>query len=384
MKIQKFTLKFVLSVIFIIIAGAINAQDIIKKNNGEEIKAIDLYVGDYEVTYKLYGKPDGETKILKKNLISSIQFSNGELVSLNGQVTTKNVQYETQWQEPTKEVQQSSSALIFLAKGDVIEGIVTEIGLDIVKYKKANNPNGPLYTERQSSILKIQYANGTEDLFGKEATVVNVTEKFRDDLPQNYQQAPSQESNNAVWLSEEEWNALYANTNSNTNEEKAYSPEKKFNPNKFRFYIGTGVGNSYGIIGGNLEFRFSWFAFHGGVGWYPLAPIEIPAWSAGIKFYVWKNMYLNTVVGTVGHYEEHRYYYSGWNSYYSSYYEPITGISELFGYHWAWGNAVRFGLNIGAGITVAFVNKPLIAGSLVAPAFDFGISLSFGTKKRID
>ena len=134
------------------------------------------------------------------------------------------------------------------------------------------------------------------------------------------------------------------------------------------------------MIGGNLEFRFSHFAFHGGIGWYPLAPIEVPAWSAGIKAYVWRNMYLNTVVGTVGHYwEGYSYGY-----YYRERYEPIIGISELFGYQWAWGNSVRFGINLGAGISVAFVNKALFTGSLVGPAFDFGISLSFGTKKRID
>jgi len=371
-----FTQRLVLSIIFLVIAGIVNAQDIIKKNNGEEIKAIIQEVGNYEITYKLFTNPDGETKILKKNLIYSIQFSNGDKEIFNRQEMTEQKQpeqYQSEQKQPeqylppkVEKVSLPDPDLIVLTDGDVVEGFVKEIGLETVKYKKAGNPDGPTFTLRHSSISKILYANGWEEAF----TTVNkqppvreyenpfaaAPETFREETPYYYQKEPSQEY--------------------------MYETQKKFNPNKFRFYLGSGIGNSYGIIGGNLEFRFSWFAFHGGLGWYPLAPIVTPAWSAGIKFYVWRNMYLNTVVGTVGHYEEHHYSLVGYYNYYSSNYEPITGISQLFGYQWAWGNTVRFGINLGAGISVAFVDKPLIAGSIVAPAFDFGISLSFGTKKK--
>jgi len=376
MKIQNFTLKLVLTVIFVIIAGAVSAQDIIKKNSGEEIKAIIQEVGNYEVTYKLFDKPDGETKILKKNLIYSIHFSNGDKEVFNRQETTEYKQpeqqiYEQRQPEQPKTEPLPSPDIIILNDGDIVEGFVKEIGLDDVKYKKAGNPNGPTYTLRQASISKIQYANGWEEQFAvvtkppvqeyskpEEKQDAVVREPIREETPQYYQQTPVQE--------------------------QPYETQKKPNPNKFRVYFGAGIGNSYGIIGGNVEFRFSHFAFHGGVGWYPLANnlLKMPAWSAGFKGYVWRNLYLNTVVGTIGHYEEHKYIQSGGYSYYSAYYEPIIGVSELVGYQWAWGNSVRFGINLGAGISVAFINKPLITGSIVSPAFDFGISLSFGTKKN--
>jgi len=331
------------------VAGAF-AQDIIKKCNDEEIKAIVQDVGNYEVTYKLFDSPDRETKILKKNLIYSIVFSNGEREMFYCQEVTEMKQSEP----PPEEEQVLLPDFIILTDGEEVEGFVQEIGLNDVKYKKAGNPNGPTYTLKQSSISKIRYANGRESVFAikpPEETQVVVVEPRREEAPQQYQPTslPKQ----------------------------TYETGGKSNPNKFRFYLGTGFGNSYGMYGTNLEFRFSHFAFHGGLGWYPVEEIKTPAWSAGIKGYLWKNMYLNTVVGTVGHYELDTYsYYS-----YTEEYKLMTGISELFGYQWAWGDAVRFGLNVGAGVSVGFVDKALYNGSLVGLAFDVGISINFGTRK---
>ena len=338
---------FILAVVMLLSVADAFAQDIIKKCTDEEIKAIVQEVGNYEITYKLFDRPNGETKILKKELIYSILFSNGDREIFNCQ--------EVPVQEPPQEdpppLQKTSPDFIVLTNGDVIEGFVKEIGLDDVMYIKAGNPNGPSYTLKQSSILKIRYANGMEEKFviqpPEEEQDIVVTQPIREEVPQ-YQFIP----------------------------ERTYETEKKSNPNKFRFYLGTGFGNSYGMFGTNLEFRFSHFAFHGGLGWYPVEDIVMSAWSAGIKGYLWKNMYLNTVVGTVDYEEEYKSYY-----YYIVDYKPIVGISELFGYQWAWGDAVRFGLNVGAGVSVGFVDKALYNGSLVGLAFDVGISINFGTRK---
>ena len=344
-KLLCFTITMLLGVV-----GAF-AQDIIKKCTGEEIKAIVQDVGNYEVTYKLHDKPDGETKILRKNLIFSIVFSNGEREMFNCQ--------EVITQEPPKKEYAPLPDLIVLTNGEEVKGFVEKVGMDEVMYKKVGNPDGPTYTLKQSSISKIRYANGSERSFAikppEETQVAVVTEPIRKETPQQDQPTslPEQMSETG----------------------------EKSNSNKFRLYVGAGFGNSYGILGANLECRFSHIAFHGGVGWYPYAAIEKPAWSAGIKGYLWKNLYLNTVVGTVGHYEQLTYYQSDNDNYYSAYYEPIIGISELAGYQWAWGNAVRFGINVGVGLSVGFVNQPLFKGSIVAPAFDLGISISFGTKK---
>jgi len=369
---KNFTQKLILVIILTIITGTLNAQDIIKRCNEEEIKAIVLEVGNYDVTYKLVDDPYSEAKILKKNLIYSIQFANGEKEMFYCKETTEQKQTE-----PDAE-KLSSPDLILLTNGEQVEGFVIEIGDTDVRYKKAGNPNGPSYTMKQASIYKIKYANGMEETFTQVSTqpVYETTQP----VTETTQPEDTSVANTTEPIREE--------TAENNYDEKKPSKKNKSeteensNPNKFRFYVGAGFGNSYGMLGTNLEFRFSHFAFHGGVGWYPLAGEDITfAWSAGLKGYIWKNLYINAVVGTVGHYEEHRYYYSGNETYYKSYYEPILGISPMVGYQWAWGNGVRFGLNVGGGISIGFVKKPLITGSIVAPALDLGISISFGTKK---
>lgn len=55
--------------------------------------------------------------------------------------------------------------VIVLRNGDVINAIVTEIVSDGIKYKKASNPNGPVYTIDKGSVLSIKYANGEIEKF---------------------------------------------------------------------------------------------------------------------------------------------------------------------------------------------------------------------------
>jgi hypothetical protein len=70
--------------------------------------------------------------------------------------------------------------------GDKINAIVTDIGIDEVKYKNPDNPNGPNYTLKKSGIAKIEYANGSVDEFEIEDTVIKVkeyTSKLTDKYP---------------------------------------------------------------------------------------------------------------------------------------------------------------------------------------------------------
>ncbi len=55
--------------------------------------------------------------------------------------------------------------VIILKTGDEVKAVVSEIGLDVVKYKKAENLNGPLYTLEKAKIFMIKYENGTKDVF---------------------------------------------------------------------------------------------------------------------------------------------------------------------------------------------------------------------------
>lgn len=56
--------------------------------------------------------------------------------------------------------------VIILKDGTEINCTVIEISETEVKYKRADNPNGPTITISKSNIFKINYSNGTSDFFG--------------------------------------------------------------------------------------------------------------------------------------------------------------------------------------------------------------------------
>jgi uncharacterized protein (TIGR02145 family) len=57
--------------------------------------------------------------------------------------------------------------IITKKSGEDIEAIVTEIGLEVVKYKKSSNLEGPSYTISKSDIFRIKYKNGEIEMFAK-------------------------------------------------------------------------------------------------------------------------------------------------------------------------------------------------------------------------
>jgi len=57
--------------------------------------------------------------------------------------------------------------VIVLKNGAEIQALVQEIGIDNVKYKKSDNPDGPNYTMRQSDIVMIRFANGSREVFSE-------------------------------------------------------------------------------------------------------------------------------------------------------------------------------------------------------------------------
>ena len=66
-----------------------------------------------------------------------------------------------------------SQDLITTKKGEDIQTKVLEINTTEVKYKKADNLEGPIYTILKSDILIIRYANGTKDIFNEEKEIVS-------------------------------------------------------------------------------------------------------------------------------------------------------------------------------------------------------------------
>ena len=58
-----------------------------------------------------------------------------------------------------------SQDLIILKNGDEIQSKVVEILPDLIKYKKWDNQDGPIYTSNKVDVFMIKYQNGTKDVF---------------------------------------------------------------------------------------------------------------------------------------------------------------------------------------------------------------------------
>lgn len=62
----------------------------------------------------------------------------------------------------------SAQDLIIMKNGDEIKSKVKEITLDVIKYRKHENPDGPVISVLKSEVFMIKYENGTKDIFTKE------------------------------------------------------------------------------------------------------------------------------------------------------------------------------------------------------------------------
>lgn len=60
--------------------------------------------------------------------------------------------------------------VITLKTGAIINGKVAEVGINEIKYYKAENLQGPVYVTSKADITQIAYANGTKDVFAVTGT----------------------------------------------------------------------------------------------------------------------------------------------------------------------------------------------------------------------
>ena len=324
--------------IFLALAGAIKAQDVITLKNGDDINAKVLEIGDNEIKYKKFANLNGPTYAIKKSEIFMIKYENG----------TKDVFTDLSKPEPVT----TNSTLVATNTQDVkptIRGIV-------------KSPNGePLI----GADVYIKGTNISTVTDAKGAFTLRTT-KPDDILVVRFIGYETQE----------------VRVGNNSNAEFSIVLDEISEPYKFRIYLGTGSGQSYGgRFGGSVEARFNMLAVHAGVGWWPESKGDIfgyiindgfIGWNAGIKAYSWKNLYGNLSIGVIG--RKYDYKYDTYNLKMNSTHYNIIGFSSMLGYHWAWGSNVRFGVNLGAGMSLGFNYK------LYTPAIDAGISISFGAR----
>ncbi len=58
--------------------------------------------------------------------------------------------------------------IIIFKNGEEVRAKVLEIGREIVRYKKCNNPDGPVFSIYKTEIFMIKYPNGSNSLFSEE------------------------------------------------------------------------------------------------------------------------------------------------------------------------------------------------------------------------
>ncbi len=223
--------------------------------------------------------------------------------------------------------------VIIKLNGDEINSKIIEISSKSIKYKVFDFQEGPDRIIELDEVSKIKYENGRIEVINtvKESPTPVVVEKSH--VPQ---------------------------------EKPAVVSVKKDSYDGNYFMLALGIGPSYGGSGMRVQGRFggtTGFGIHAGIGynqdaepWYEgpfgIGYDEIHA-SAGLKFFPYKGIYINTQVSYLGKY---RYYY-GYDSYYGgySYNWENEGLkiapSLLSGVDMEWGDTVGFGFNAGLGVT---------------------------------
>jgi hypothetical protein len=58
--------------------------------------------------------------------------------------------------------------LIVLRSAEEVKGKVVEITTDLIKYKRCDMPDGPVYSVRKSEVFMIKYANGSKEIINPE------------------------------------------------------------------------------------------------------------------------------------------------------------------------------------------------------------------------
>ncbi|MGZ2369690.1 hypothetical protein ACXR6G_07870 [Ancylomarina sp. YFZ004] len=241
--------------------------------------------------------------------------------------------------------------IIIKRNGGEIQSKILEITIETIKYKKFDNQTGPIRNIAKSDVFMIIYENGEREKFELKKETI-------------------QKQTNSPSYNHEPTNYVEKNNKLETASEKPKSNYK----GKY-FMLGMGYGNSYGGLGIRTQWRFGGdqgFGFHAGVGYLP--DYDIMA-SVGLKFFPYKNFYINSQFGIFGYEESYEFSYNSYG-YYNDYgyeYEALYGPSLMVGGDWTWGDKVGYGFNAAIGVSY---NVSGFSDELW-PAIDMGFLVRF-------
>jgi len=212
--------------------------------------------------------------------------------------------------------------IIYKNDGTEIKAKIIELTTDAIKYKKFEQLDGPLRNISLTDVYMIIYADGTRE-------VIKKTQQPDNNVTTSIQKEP---------ISTTEYQNTYRTV-----------PEKKYDGNYGM--LGFGYGNSYGGLGARYQWRkgkIQGFGAHIGIGYFPYAEY---LWSWGLKYFFYKDFYINAQWGRTG-WEEYSSTYTNGSSTSSTYDgHVLKGYSFLIGGDWTYGKKDILGFNFGIGIT---------------------------------
>ncbi len=177
-----------------------------------------------------------------------------------------------------------SQDYIYLKDNSIIEVVVQEVNINMVKYTKYSDPEGEVLAISPNALIKIVFSNGYVRDFSGESSPSRVSSSEKDSY----------------------------------------------------FALGAGFGRSYGGIGIRAQGRFGkkqGFGLHGGVGFNPVKTGGV-CFGIGAKFFYYRWLYINAQLGAV-YYD---YYYED---------QAFLGISILAGGDFFFGDHVGLNVAIG-------------------------------------
>jgi hypothetical protein len=131
------------SLLFLICAGAAQAQDTIVKRSDARLVVKVTEITPAEVKYRRLDMPDGPLFVERKEEIRMIIYKNGQ----------------TEIFELPKEAVAMGNDSIFMKNNEYVAGKVEKLTREEVRFHKAGFKNGPVYSMPMANVERIRFAN---------------------------------------------------------------------------------------------------------------------------------------------------------------------------------------------------------------------------------
>jgi hypothetical protein len=155
----------------ILISNYTFGQDMITKNNGEDIKCKVLEVGKEDVKYKKHSNLKGPTYTLSKSEILIIRYENGEKDIFNNN-SIPNKPVEKIIEKPNKI--EGYEGLIIMKNGEMIDAIIITISETTIKYREIDEEKTKLLST--DVVIKVENWDGNEMYVNKDLQEEEVKE----------------------------------------------------------------------------------------------------------------------------------------------------------------------------------------------------------------